>query len=68
MPIKKEYLLIEMSYLQASLNFDDTVKKIISHYYFPILAHPERYHYLHESNKYAVYKNKGVLFQINLLS
>jgi tyrosine-protein phosphatase YwqE len=68
MPIKKEYLLIEMSYLQASLNFDDAVKNITSHHYFPILAHPERYHYLHESNKYDTYKNKGILFQMNLLS
>lgn len=68
MPIRKNYLLIEMSYLQASLNFEDVVKKINHSKYFPILAHPERYHYLHNSNKYEHYKNSGVLFQLNLLS
>lgn len=68
MPIKKQYLLIEMSYLQASLNFDDAVQKIRNSQYFPILAHPERYHYLHHTSKYRLYKNTGILFQMNLLS
>lgn len=68
MPIKKSYLLIEMSYLQPSLNFSEMVQKIGEKNYFPILAHPERYLYLHQSSKYEHYKNNGVLFQINLLS
>tara|TARA_R110002012_G_scaffold283304_2_gene473560 strand:+ start:718 stop:1452 length:735 start_codon:yes stop_codon:yes gene_type:complete len=68
MPLKKRYLLIEMSYLQASLNFKDAVQKISRAQYFPIFAHPERYQYLHHTNKYEAYKNKGLLFQLNLLS
>lgn len=68
MPLKKSYLLIEMSYLQPSLNFEDSLEKISAHKLFPILAHPERYHYLHNSSKYEHYKNNGVMFQLNLLS
>ena len=69
MPLEKNYLLIEMSYLQASINFDDAIQKIASHRYFPILAHPERYVYLHNRmGKYRKYKEKGILFQLNLLS
>ena len=47
MPLRSNHLLIEMSYLQASLNFEDAVQKITSAGFFPILAHPERYRYLH---------------------
>jgi len=70
MPINKRYLLIEMSYLQASINFDNAVQKIATKKYFTILAHPERYVYLHNNFKiYRKYKEeKGILFQLNLLS
>ncbi len=47
MPLRSRHLLIEMSYLQASLNFDDAIERIASAGFFPILAHPERYRYLH---------------------
>ncbi len=70
MPIKKKYLLIEMSYLQPSINFDDAIIKIARNKYFPILAHPERYLYLH--NRFNIYKKykdeKGIFFQLNILS
>ncbi|WP_425236750.1 tyrosine-protein phosphatase [Ulvibacterium sp.] len=69
MPIESHYLLVEMSYLQASINFDDAIQKIKKQGYFPILAHPERYLYLHESLvKHNEYKKQGVLYQLNLLS
>ncbi len=69
MPLKKQYLLVEMSYLQPSINFDEAIQKIAEHRFFPILAHPERYVYLKEgSSKYKKYKEKGILFQLNLLS
>ncbi|MBW8245124.1 histidinol phosphatase [Muricauda oceani] len=69
MPLGKDYLLIEMSYLQPSFNFDTAVDKIAKHAYFPILAHPERYVYFHNKfGKYASMKSKGILFQLNLLS
>lgn len=68
MPLTKNYLLVEMSYLQPSINFDSAIQKIGSKRYFPILAHPERYTYLHKTSKYASYKENGVLLQLNLLS
>jgi tyrosine-protein phosphatase YwqE len=69
MPLRSDHLLIEMSYLQESLNFDEAVQKITTAGFFPILAHPERYRYLHhKKSKYRDYKQKGVLLQLNLLS
>lgn len=69
MPLSKDYLLVEMSYLQPSFNFDVAVQEIAKHKYFPILAHPERYVYFHgKYGKYAALKSEGVLFQANLLS
>lgn len=68
-PLKKEYMLIEMSYLQASFSFDYAVKKIQEHGYFPILAHPERYNYYHQDPKiYTELRSDGIQFQLNLLS
>ena len=68
-PMNRNYLLVEMSYLQASINFDSAIQKIAKERYFPILAHPERYVYLHSKfRKYKKYKNQGILFQLNLLS
>ncbi|MEP2057999.1 MAG: CpsB/CapC family capsule biosynthesis tyrosine phosphatase [Maribacter litoralis] len=69
MPLSKNYLLIEMSYLQASINFDSAVQKIKSSGLFPIFAHPERYAYLHKNlNSYSQFKEIGLLFQMNILS
>ena len=48
MPLKNDYLLIEMSYLQPSYNFHIALKKITQHNLFPIFAHPERYMYFHQ--------------------
>jgi len=63
------YLLIEMSYLQPPINFDQALEKIAIHRYIPILAHPERYNFLHAgSSKYTKFKSSGILFQMNLLS
>lgn len=63
------YLLIEMSYLQPPINFDQAIEKIASHRYFPILAHPERYNFLHsKSSKYSKFRKSGILLQMNLLS
>ena len=69
MPMRKNYLLVEMSFLQASINFDNTIQSVMKKGLFPILAHPERYGYWH-SNKanYSKYKKKGVQYQLNLLS
>ena len=69
MPLDDHHLLVEMSYLQASINFDEAMDKTMKHGFFPILAHPERYLYLHNYFKrHKEYKKQGVLYQLNLLS
>ncbi|MDO1514334.1 histidinol phosphatase [Maribacter confluentis] len=69
MPLAKNYLLIEMSYLQASINFNQAVSMIKQIGFHPILAHPERYAYLtSKKNIYAHYKSEGIFFQLNMLS
>ncbi len=69
LPLGKNHLLIEMSYLQPSINFDVAVKKILNLQLFPVFAHPERYVYLHNDlNKYREYKQMGLKFQLNALS
>lgn len=67
--LKDSFLLIEMSYLQPSLNFDVAVEKMAKLKYFPVLAHPERYMYFHQKyRKYPKMKANGIQFQLNLLS
>lgn len=69
MPISNQYILVEMSYLQASLNFEECIQKLKDKGLYPIFAHPERYGYLkHNKGDYARMKNLGMLFQLNLLS
>lgn len=69
MPLSKEYLLIEMSYLQRPINFDKAVVAIAENNYFPVLAHPERYNFLlNRTHKYHEFKEQGIFFQLNMLS
>lgn len=67
--IKGKYLLIEMSYLQPSINFERIVDLLVEHKITPILAHPERYLYLNPSHPTLTnFTLKGGLLQLNLLS
>ncbi|MCV6630385.1 MAG: histidinol phosphatase [Flavobacteriaceae bacterium] len=69
MPLHKDYLLVEMSYLHPSINFEEMVYAISTKDYIPILAHPERYSYLrHKPQLIPHYKSLGVQMQLNLLS
>ncbi len=69
MPMRHDYLLVEMSYLQPPINFDEAIITTVSNRLYPILAHPERYKFLqHRKHKYRKYKEQGILFQMNLLS
>ncbi|WP_027077502.1 tyrosine-protein phosphatase [Maribacter antarcticus] len=69
MPLDGNYILIEMSYLQPSINFDVAIQKIADKNLFPILAHPERYVFLQNNlDKYERIKSKGLLYQLNFLS
>ncbi|WP_433764494.1 tyrosine-protein phosphatase [Flavobacterium ginsenosidimutans] len=67
--LKENYVLVEMSYLNAPLNIYKTIFEIQVAGYIPVLAHPERYVFYH--NKFSEYeklKNAGCRFQLNLLS
>ncbi|GAB3264915.1 capsular polysaccharide biosynthesis protein [Larkinella harenae] len=63
------YLLIELSFANAPLNLDEIIFQIQTKGYRPILAHPERYGYLRDqTERLQQLKEKGCLFQLNLLS
>lgn len=67
--LKDNYILIEMSYLNAPLQLYDILFEIQVAGYKPILAHPERYSFYHNSlEEYKKLKHSGCLFQMNLLS
>ncbi|TDQ31182.1 tyrosine-protein phosphatase [Zeaxanthinibacter enoshimensis] len=69
LPLRKGYLLVEMSYLQPPIHFDEAIVKVASNHQFPVLAHPERYAFLHQRfGKYKKFRAEGILFQLNLLS
>ncbi|MDC6351305.1 histidinol phosphatase [Zeaxanthinibacter sp. PT1] len=69
LPLSSSYLLVEMSYLQPPIHFDEAIVKVASNHLFPVLAHPERYAFLHQRfGKYQKFKSEGILFQLNLLS
>lgn len=69
LPLGRDYLLIEMSYLQPPINFDSAIEAIGRNRLFPILAHPERYSFLHNrTRRYMEYKELGIQFQVNMLS
>lgn len=69
MPLGGEHLLVEMSYLQPPINFEEAIKAVKHKWLFPVLAHPERYGFLHHRpRKYAEFKDENIMFQLNLLS
>lgn len=69
LPIGNEgnYLLVETSYYTPPYNMEEMLDKARSKGYYLILAHPERYRYMEEKD-YKKLKDKGVLFQMNILS
>lgn len=67
--IKDNYVLVEMSYINAPLQLYEIIFDLQVAGYKPILAHPERYNFYHNSfDEYKRLKKSGCLFQINLLS
>jgi len=69
MVLRKEYVLIEMSFLQQPFNFDAALIGISNKSLYPVLAHPERYNFLRQKpKKFEQYKQMGMLFQLNILS
>ena len=67
--ISDSYILVEMSYLNPPINLYELLFDIQIAGYTPILAHPERYNFLHNNfEEYIKLKNAGCLLQMNLLS
>ena len=60
-------ILVETSYYNAPMGFDDTLNDMILNGLQPVLAHPERYEYMDPAH-YARLREAGVLFQLNLMS
>lgn len=61
------HLLVETSYFNPPMNFDELLDDVMSAGYYPILAHPERYRYMKEDD-YKKLKDRGILFQTNFMS
>ena len=67
--LKENYVLVEMSYINAPIQLYDIIFDLQVAGYKPVLAHPERYTFYHNNfNEYQKLKNTGCLFQLNLLS
>ena len=64
---KHNHLLVETSYYTAPMRLHETLRKIKSLGYHPLLAHPERYMYM-DKDEYIRLHQEGVKFQLNLPS
>lgn len=68
-PMPKQYILIENSFLQPFWELKDLLFDLQLKGFTPILAHPERYGYYHNNREvYEEIHGQGCLFQVNLLS
>ena len=61
------YLLVELSFVEPPRNLFEIIFKLQLEGYKVVLAHPERYQYF-QIKDYQDLLERGVLFQINLLS
>jgi protein-tyrosine phosphatase len=67
--LKENYVLVEMSYINAPIQLYSILFDLQVAGYIPVLAHPERYLFYHNNfNEYIKLKKAGCLFQLNLLS
>jgi len=63
------YVLLETMFIGAPANMEEVLAQVSAKSYRPVLAHPERYHYVDKSLSCLLpLKEKGCLFQVNLLS
>ena len=62
-----KHILVETSYFTPPMRLHETLRKIKSLGYHPILAHPERYMYM-EKEEYLELHEEGIKFQLNLAS
>lgn len=69
MPIENQYILFELPMQSPALWTAKLVEKLQRKGFTPVLAHPERYRYWHgKPREWQQWKNRGVCFQLNLLS
>lgn len=62
-------LLFEMSYIIEPPQLDTVIFEMQTGGYVPVLAHPERYLFMHERfERYRELKERGVRFQVNINS
>ncbi|MCC6287134.1 MAG: histidinol phosphatase [Chitinophagaceae bacterium] len=67
--IKDNLVLVEFSFASIPYDYKQKIFQIQLNGYKPVLAHPERYIYLHTKPEiYEELRDLGCLFQINLLS
>jgi protein-tyrosine phosphatase len=67
--LKDNYVLVEMSYINAPIQLYSILFDLQVAGYIPVLAHPERYLFYHNNfNEYVKLKRAGCLFQLNLLA
>lgn len=67
--LKENYVLVEMSYINAPIQLYEIIFDLQVAGYKPVLAHPERYNFYHNNfSEYQKLKKAGCLFQLNLLS
>ena len=67
--LKNNFVLVEFSYLNPPIQLYDFLYQLQLSGYYVVLAHPERYSYIHSNKKeYQKLKKAGCLFQLNLLS
>ncbi len=65
--IDDKHILIETSYYNPPFGFDKILSQIAGKGYIPMLAHPERYHYM-SMQDYEELHDKGIKFQLDYLS
>lgn len=66
--LPNNYLLVEISLISYPSNLFEILFDLKTKNYKIILAHPERYLYLHNFIKYKELKECGIYFQLNLIS
>jgi tyrosine-protein phosphatase YwqE len=65
----KKHILVELPFMSEPVNFKEALFELQVSGFLPILAHPERYsYYAHQKDQYEELKNRGILFQVNMLS
>ena len=63
------HVLVEMGFIAAPPNLHELLFRLQTKGYTPILAHPERYNFYNgDLDAYRRLKERGCLFQLNLLS